>query len=150
VGLKSWTQVWGAAGAAPAPVPRCKVLPSRERLRDRSEYPVAMTSRPAVPTHLGPGLGFRTSELLLWVERARGWLRRPSGGRGRAAKSPPPARGGEGERAGAPRGARFAAGWGQAAGPPWPAQAWGRPGRIRVLGFPANHGLGDPGQEWAP
>lgn len=77
-----------------------------------------MTSRPAVPTHLGPGPGFRTSELQLWVERARGWLRRPSGGRGRAAESPPPARGGEGERAGAPRGARSAAGWGQVAGPP--------------------------------
>lgn len=77
-----------------------------------------MISRSAVPTHLGSGPGFRTSELLLWVERARGWLLRPSGGRGRAAESPPPAGGGEGERAGAPRGARSAAGWGQAAGPP--------------------------------
>lgn len=77
-----------------------------------------MTSRPAALTHLGPEPGFRTSELLLWEERARGWLRRPSGGRGRAAESPPPAGGGEGERAGAPRGARSAAAWGQATGPP--------------------------------
>lgn len=129
-GLESWAQSLGFVGPRPAACPCSKALPLRERPGAAAHPPAAVTSRPAIPAHLGPGPGFRTSEMPRRVERARGWLRRPSGGRGRAAQSPPPAGGGEGERAGAPRGARPAAGWGQPAGPPLAHPSVGSPTQV--------------------
>lgn len=140
VGLKVW--------CSSAPPRLLSPLQSSSRAGEapvRSTSPAAVTSRLAIPAHLGPWPGFGTFEMPLRVERARGWLLRPSGGRGRAAESPPPAGGGEGERAGAPRGARPAAGWGQAARPPLVHLMWGVPRRFLDLSFPANHE-----QEWVP
>ncbi|MEJ1276179.1 adhesion G protein-coupled receptor G5 [Cricetulus griseus] len=134
VGLKVW--------CSSAPPRLLSPLQSSSRAGEapvRSTSPAAVTSRLAIPAHLGPWPGFGTFEMPLRVERARGWLLRPSGGRGRAAESPPPAGGGEGERAGAPRGARPAAGWGQAARPPLVHLMWGVPRRFLDLSFPANH-----------